>query len=149
MDKLENQDRHHASLRIGYKIGKMTFSAGSTIINLKHRADRSIEYRPFWTGPAGSFPWLIRYDGKSTLSDLTISFLPRAEIKFEGTIGKYTNRGFWPIDRILAKLMAEYNLPQGFLIRAVYKYWDFKEKSSGFNDYKASIFELSLGARWD
>lgn len=142
-------NRHQASLRIGYGIGKITFSAGSTIINLNHRADRLIEYRPFWTGPAGAFPWIIRYEGKSTLTDLSLSFLPNPEIKVEGTIGQYTNRGFWPIDRLLAKVMVEYNLLQGWLIRAVYKYWDFKEKNSGFNDYQASIFELSLGARWD
>lgn len=142
-------DRDQASLRIGYQWGKITFSAGSTIINLKHRADRSIEYRPFWTGPAGTFPWLIRYEGKSTLNDLTLSFVPKPEVRIEGTIGHYKNRGFWPIDRLMAKIMAEYNLPQGLVVRAAYKYWDFKEKSSGFNDYKASIFELSLGARWD
>ncbi len=147
-DKWESS-RDQASLRVSYQRGKIILSAGSAIINGEHRADRSIKYRPFWTGPAGSFPWPIRYEGKSTLTDISFSYRPKPEINVEGLIGKYTNRGFWPIDRIIAKFGAEYNLPQGWLIRAVYKLWDFKEKSSGFNDYKASIFELSLGARWD
>lgn len=142
-------DRDQANLRIGYQFGKVNLSAGTTIINSKHRSDRSVEYRPFWTGPAGSFPWLIRYEGKSTLNDLTLSLVPRPELKLEGTVANYTNRGFWPIDRLLAKVSAEYTLPNGLLFRAAYKYWDFKEKNSGFNDYKASIFELSFGARWN
>ncbi len=142
-------NRDQANLRLGYQFGKVNLSAGATFINIKHRSDRSIEYRPFWTGPAGSFPWIIRYEGKSTLSDLTLSLVPAPQLKLEGMLGKYTNRGFWPIDRLVAKLAAEYSLRNGLLLRAAYKYWDFKEKKSGFNDYKASIFELSFGARWD
>ncbi|MCX7973690.1 MAG: hypothetical protein N3B16_04230 [Candidatus Aminicenantes bacterium] len=142
-------NRDQASLRLGYRSGKFSLSAGSTLINVKSRSDRSIAYRPFWTGPAGTFPWLIRYEGKSSLIDLILSFEPQSDLKLEAIIGQYTNRGFWPIDRLMAKIMAEYYLPLGFIVRAVYRYWDFKEKKSGFNDYKASIFEFSLGARFD
>jgi len=78
-----------------------------------------------------------------------VGLAPAPNLRLEGMIGKYTNRGFWPIDRLIAKLGAEYSLPNGLLLKATYKYWDFKEKNSGFNDYKASIFELSFGVRWD
>jgi len=142
-------DRTQANLRIGYQLGKATLSAGTTMINVKSQADRTVAYRPFWTGPAGTFPWLIRYEGKSSLYDLSVGLAPAPNLRLEGMIGKYTNRGFWPIDRLIAKLGAEYSLPNGLLLKATYKYWDFKEKNSGFNDYKASIFELSFGVRWD
>lgn len=142
-------NRDQANLRIGYQFKKVNLSAGTALINIKHRSDRSVEYRPFWTGPAGSFPWIVRYEGKSTLSDINLSVFPFPQLKVDGRLGKYTNRGFWPVDRLIAKLAFEFSLPNGLLLRAAYKYWDFKEKNSGFNDYKASIFELSFGARWE
>jgi len=148
-ENLWKSNRDQGTLRLNYGLGKATLSAGVSFFNLRHRADRSVEYRPFWTGPAGSFPWFVRYKGKSTLYDLNLSLMPSRQFRLEFMLGQYLNRGFWPIDRTIAKVSAEYLLPQGFLLKATYKYWNFKEKNSGFNDYRASILEISFGARWD
>ena len=63
----------------------------------------------------------------------------------------YTNDGFWEISRTTLKGYLEYTFESGYIAQAGYRYVDFKEKSSdaGFNDYKAHIFEISFGYRWE
>jgi hypothetical protein len=42
----------------------------------------------------------------------------------------------------------EYTFNNGLVSQIGYRYVDFKEKMSGFNDYSANILELSFGYRW-
>jgi hypothetical protein len=43
----------------------------------------------------------------------------------------------------------EYTFPGGYITQVGYRYVNFKEKDSGFNDYKANILEFSFGYRWE
>jgi len=65
-----------------------------------------------------------------------------------GYANSYSNKGFWEISRIMLKGYLEYTFNTGLITQLGYRYVDFKEKSSGYNDYKAHIFEISFGYRW-
>ena len=65
-----------------------------------------------------------------------------------GYANVYWNRGFWEIDRFTFKAYVEYTFTNGLVSQIGYRYMDFEEKLSGFNDYSANILEISLGYRW-
>ncbi len=142
-------DRDQARLNFTYKRGSFQFSGGMTLIDIKKTAERTVAYPPFWTGPAGSFPWPIQFSGKSRLYDLGFDFQLSSNWLVKGSVERYTNRGFWPLDRTLLKAAIEYSLPHGYILKASYKFWDHGEKLAGANNFQASIFELSFGARWE
>ncbi|KKM20636.1 hypothetical protein LCGC14_1643510, partial [marine sediment metagenome] len=53
------------------------------------------------------------------------------------------------ISRTMIKAHVDYTFDNGIIAQLGYRFVDFKEKSSGFNDYKANILEISFGYRWE
>jgi hypothetical protein len=139
--------KNQLSLRAGYHGQKIQVFAGYSLIDVAHEGERTIVYPPTWTG-AGSFPWDILYEGKSNLLDASISANLTDNWALGGYANVYWNRGFWEIDRFTLKAYVEYTLNNGLVSQIGYRYVDFKEKMSGFNDYSANIFEISFGYRW-
>lgn len=137
------------NLRLGYNAAKITASVGYSYIDFKSETDRLIAFNPYWTGPAGTFLWSINYEGKSTLLDASFSYALDKGWTIGAFVNSYTNSGFWPIDRTTLKAYIEYTLASGYVTQISYRYVNFKEKDSGFNDYKASILEFSFGYRWE
>ncbi|MDH5386704.1 MAG: hypothetical protein OEY18_18540, partial [Candidatus Aminicenantes bacterium] len=146
-DDLWNSTKNQLSLRAGYHGKKVQIFGGYSLIDVEHKGDRKVAYPPSWTG-AGTFLWEIFYEGKSNLLDASVS----ADLANNWRIGGYTNfywnRGFWEIDRFTLKGYVEYTFSNGFITQLGYRYVDFEESLSGFNDYSASIFEISFGYRW-
>lgn len=146
-DERWDSTKNQLNLRIGYNGQKVRISGGYALIDVEHKGIRTIVYPPTWTGP-GSFPWDILYEGKSNLFDASLS----ADLANDWTLGGYanvySNRGFWEIDRFTFKAYVEYTFSNGLVSQIGYRYVDFKEKMSGFNDYSANILEISLGYRW-
>jgi hypothetical protein len=142
-----NSAKNQISLRAGYHNQKIQVFAGYSLIDVEHNGSRIILYPPSWEG-SGSFPWEIFYEGKSNLLDASAS----ADIDDNWTLGGYANiywnRGFWEIDRTTIKAYVEYNFEMGLITQLGYRYVNFEEKTSGFNDYTANIFEISFGYRW-
>lgn len=142
--------KNQLSLRIGYQDEKVKLFGGYSLIDVEHKGDRTVKYPPAWTG-GGSFLWEILYEGESHLFDASIS----ANLNNTWRIGAYTNiysnNGFWEISRNMLKGYLEYAFGSGYITQIGYRYVEFKEKSSdaGFNDYKAHIFEISFGYRWE
>ncbi|UCC41554.1 MAG: hypothetical protein JSV96_09125 [Candidatus Aminicenantes bacterium] len=136
--------------RLGFHGEKVNLFAGYSHINVKHKGDRTVEYRPSWTG-GGSFLWEILYEGKSNLFDASISANLNSAWRIGAYGNIYSNKGFWEISRTTLKGYLEYAFEGGYITQVGYRYVDFKEKSSdaGFNDYKAHIFEISFGYRWE
>jgi opacity protein-like surface antigen len=139
--------KNQLNIRLAYNGQKIHVSGGYSLIDVEHKGSRTIQYPPTWTGP-GSFPWDILYEGKSNLLDASLS----ADMKNNWTLGGYANvywnRGFWEIDRFTLKAYVEYTFDNGLVSQIGYRYVDFKEKMSGFNDYSANIIEISFGYRW-
>lgn len=148
-DNLWESARNQLSLRIGYHTQKVKFSAGYSLIDVEHRGDRTVAYPPSFSGPAGTFLWEILYEGKSNLLDGSLSLNVHESWKIGAYANSYWNRGFWEISRIMFKGFVEHTFNNGLVSQLGYRYVDFKEESSGYNDYKASIFELSFGYRWE
>ncbi len=145
--ELWESSRTQLKLRLGYRAEKVKVSAGYALIDVEHRSERTIFYPPSWAGP-GTFPWSIHYEGKSHLLDGSLS-LSLAEKWTVGTYANfYTNRGFWEISRTQARAYVEYTLAGGLNAQLGYRFVDFEEKISGFNDYQANIVEISFGYRW-
>ncbi len=137
------------NLRLGYNTAKINASLGYSHIGFKSDTNRQVGFNPDWSGPAGTFLWPIHYQGKSNLFDAMVSYSLDKGWKVGGYLNSYANSGYWPIDRTMLKAYLEYNFPGGYITQIGYRYVNFKEKDSGFNDYKASILEFSFGYRWE
>lgn len=142
--------KNQFNLRIGYHGEKVGLFAGYSYIKVEHDADRTVAYPPGWSGAAGTFDWDIFYEGKSNLLDASVSFRLTENLTLGSYFNSYTNKGFWEISRTMFKGYLEYTFDCGITAQAGYRYVDFNEKNTGadFNDYSASIFEISLGHRW-
>lgn len=139
--------KNQLSLRAGYHGQKIQVFAGYSLIDVEHQGRRTIVYPPTWTGP-GSFPWDILYEGKSNLLDASFSTDLANNWALGGYANIYWNRGFWEIDRFTFKAYVEYTFDNGLVSQIGYRYVNFEEKMSGFNDYSANILEISFGYRW-
>ena len=143
-----DSSRTQIGLRFGFHAESIQASVGYSSIAEEHKADRLVTYPPFWTGPGGTFPWDVFYEGKSSLVDAFFSYSLNERLKLGGYVNYYANQGSWEIKRTTFKATLEYTILGGYIAQLGYRYVDFKEKSSGFNDYRASILELSFGYRW-
>ncbi len=139
--------KNQLSLRAGYQGKQFKAYAGYALIDIQHEADRTISFPPSWSGP-GTFPWEIMYEGKSNLLDASLNVKLNENWSLGAYGNLYWNNGFWEIDRIMLKGYVEYLFENGLIAQAGYRFVDFEEAFSGFNDYKANIFELSFGYRW-
>ena len=150
--ELWESTRNQLKLRAGYSTENFKIFAGYSLIAIRHESNRTVAYPPSWSGPAGTFLWTVDYDGKSHLFDGSLSLKLGDRWQIGGYTNIYSNTGnevFWDISRTMAKGYLEYMFNNGFSAQVGYRYVDFKEKDSGFNDYKAHIFEISFGYRWE
>jgi hypothetical protein len=148
-DDLWESSKNMLNLRAGYHSEKIKAFAGYALIDVEHKGDRSVEYPPSWSGPGGAFVWEIMYEGKSTLWDFYLDWDLNEQWNLGAYANFYKNSGFWEIKRTTFKAYVEYEFLMGMAAELAYRYVDFKEPMSGFNDYKANIFEISFGYSWD
>jgi hypothetical protein len=148
-DNLWESSKNMLNLRIGYHNEKIKAFAGYALIDVEHKGDRSVEYPPDWSGPGGAFVWEIMYEGKSTLLDFYLDWDLNEQWGFGAYANFYKNAGFWEIKRTTFKAYIEYEFLMGLAAELAYRIVDYKEPISGFNDYKANIFEISFGYSWD
>jgi hypothetical protein len=137
------------NLRLGYGVAKFSAALGYSLINFKSNTNRQVKYNPYWSGPGGTFLWKINYEGKSTLLDASVSYALNPNWKVGGYVNSYKNSGFWPIERTMFKGYVEYAFTGGFVSQLAYRWYDFKEKDGGYNNYKAGILEFSFGYCWE
>ena len=148
-DELWESSKNMFNLRAGYHTEKIKAFAGFAVIDVKHTGDRAVEYPPDWSGPGGVFMWEIMYEGKSTLWDFYLDWDLNEQWSFGAYANFYKNSGFWEIKRTTFKAYVEYEFLMGLEAELAYRIVDYKEPLSGFNDYKANIFEISFGYSWD
>jgi hypothetical protein len=148
-NELWESNKNMFNLRAGYHDEKIKAFAGLALINVKHSGNHTVEYPPSWSGPGGTFLWEIMYEGKSTLWDFYLDWDLNEQWSFGAYANFYKNSGFWEIKRNTFKAFIEYAFPMGLAAELAYRVVDYKEAQSGFNDYKANIFEISFGYRWD
>jgi len=148
-DELWESQKNQFNLRAGYHAEKIKAFAGWALIDVKHTGDRTVTYPPSWSGPAGTFLWEIMYEGKSTLWDFYLDWDLNEEWRLGAYANFYKNSGFWEIKRTTFKAYIAYEFPIGLATELAYRQVDYEEPQSGFNDYKANIFELSFGYRWE
>ncbi len=141
--------RHNFAFSGSYKGKNINGSASYSYVLQKHQGNRQVDYPPSFSGPAGTFLWEILYEGKSNILNGNLSAKMAENWNIGGLFNYYTNKGFWEISRLWLKGYIEYLFEEGFLAQIGYRYVDFKEKDSGFNDYSANILELSFGYRWE
>lgn len=146
-DDLWESRKYQLSLRAGYHTGKVKVFGGYSYINIRHEGDRIVVYPPSWSG-AGTFLWEILYEGKSSLLDGSLVVNVMNNWRIGGYANYYSNKGYWEISRIMIKGYLEYTFYNGLIAQLGYRYVNFEETSSGYNDYRANIFEVSFGYRW-
>ena len=136
------------TLRGGYHGNTLKLFAGYSLMDVKHEVDRSVMYPAGWAGASDTFLWSIDYEGKSTILDASVLY-NISELGRLGAYGSiYSNTGFWEIDRQMLKAYLQYDLPHGMFTEFALRYVNFKEELASSNDYKATIFELNFGYRW-
>jgi hypothetical protein len=146
-DDLFQASRSQLNLRAGFHAERIKAFIGYAYIQSEREGSRTVAYPPFWTGPGGTFLWEILYEGKASLFDATLSYDVDKSWKIGGSANIYSNSGSYEIDRTTIRGYLEYAFLGGYAARVGYRYVDFQEKR-GFNDYKASILEISFGYRW-
>ncbi len=147
--ELWESDTNQLMFRAGYNTDKFKLFAGYSLIDVDSKTDRDIYYPPDWSGPEGTFPWSVHYEGKSNLIDAMLKLKLGTNWKLGAYANIYSNKGSWEISRTTAKAYLEYAFDNGFNAQIGYRFVDFKEKASGLNDYKANIFEISFGYSWE
>lgn len=140
--------KNQVNLRAGYQTDTLRLFAGYALIDVQHEGDRLVGYPPSWSGPAGTFLWEIFYEGKSHLMDAALAFDLSPDWHLAAYASRYTNAGFWEISRTMLKAHLEYVFAGGYVARVGYRFVDFEESLSGFNDYSANILEFAFGYRW-
>jgi len=136
------------NLRLGYRDDRIDAFFGYSFIEVKHDSDRSIEYPPSFAGPGGAFSWTIAYEGRSNLFEASIAGTLSQGWKLGAYMNRLTNQGSWPIERTTVRAYLEHTFAAGVLGQLAYRYMGLKETDSGFNNYSASILEISFGYRW-
>lgn len=147
-DELWESEKIQLSLRAGYHNQTVRVFGGYSFIGIEHESVRTVAFPPSWSGSSGAFPWDIFYEGKSHLLDASLHVNLEKNWRIGGYGNYYKNNGFWEILRTMLKGYLEYTFETGLIVQLGYRYVDFEEASSGFNDYKAHIFETSFGYRW-
>lgn len=148
-EELWESRKNQFNLRAGYNNDTIKAFAGYALIDVKHTGDRTVEYPPGWSGPGGTFVWEIMYEGKSTLWDFYLAWDLNEQWSLGAYANFYKNTGFWEIKRTMFKAYVEYEFLMGLAAELAYRVVDYEEPISGFNDYKANIFEISFGYSWD
>jgi hypothetical protein len=148
-DELWKSRKNQFNVRAGYNDETIKAFAGLALIDVKHSGDRAVAYPPGWSGPGGTFLWEILYEGKSTLWDFYLAWDLNDQWGLGAYANFYKNTGFWEIKRTTFKAYVEYEFITGLAAELAYRIVDYKEAQSGFNDYKANIFEISFGYSWD
>jgi hypothetical protein len=146
--ELWEANNNQFNLRMGFHTAKVKGSAGYTLIDVSREGNRTVYYPPAWTGGEGSFMWDILFEGKSNLFDAYLFFDLAKAWGLGGYLNAYKNTGSWELTRTTWKAFVKYNFQCGFMTQLGYRFVDFKEKEHGYNDYKANIFEISLGYQW-
>jgi len=136
------------NLRLGYRTASFEASLGYARIRAGQTSDRLIAFGPSWSGPAGTFPWIIDTTADSRLIDAGLSWAFRPAWRVGAHVQSYRNEGFWPVARTIVKGSVERIFGGGFVGRLGYRYIDFKEKDSQV-EYGANILELAFGYRWE
>jgi len=140
--------RNQLTFRAGYSSEKLKLFAGYSYLSIAHNAERKIEYPPGWSGPAGTFPWVIDYEGKSNLLDGSLTLMLSQNWNIGTYANYYINSGFWEISRTMLKTYLEYLFTTGYVAQLGYRYINFEEEAAPANDYAANIIEISFGYRW-
>lgn len=140
--------RYQINLRAGYHGAKVKVFGGYSYFTVSHQGDRSVAYPPAWSGGPGTFDWIIDYEGKASLVDLSLSLKLDESMNIGAYANLYSNTGFWEISRTMIKAYVERVFTNGFVGQIGYRYVDFSEKLAKDNDYKAGIFEIAFGYRW-
>ena len=140
--------RYQINLRAGYHGAKVKVFGGYSYFTVSHQGDRSVAYPPAWSGGPGTFDWIIDYEGKAGLVDLSLFLKLDKSMNIGAYANLYSNKGFWEISRTLIKAYEERVFTNGFVGQIGYRYVDFSEKLAKDNDYKAGIFEIAFGYRW-
>lgn len=146
-DNLWESTRNQFNLRAGFHGEKVKFFTGYTYLFNKHDSDRLVAFPPGWTG-SGTFLWDILYEGKANLLDGSLVYNVNEQCKLGGYFNYYSNTGFWEIKRTTFRTFVEYTFEMGLVGQIGWRYVDFKEELSGYNDYNANILELSFGYSW-
>jgi len=134
--------------RMGYHGTTIMAWLGYNTINVTREGTRVIYYPPGWSGPDGTFTWDIMFEGKSKLFDMFLSYNFTKKLAVGGYFQSYKNTGSWELKRSIFKAFLKVETPCGILGELGYRLVDFKESQLGLNNYKANIFEISMGYRW-
>ncbi len=145
---LWESDKHQVTIRAGYWDKKIKANIGYSYIDVKQQGDRLIAYPPYWTGPAGEFPWDILFEGQTNMIDASLSVGIAKYWSLGGYFNYYENRGSWELTRTFAKAYMEYLCKTGLIVRFAYGYLDYQEEALGLNNYSADILEISFGYKW-
>lgn len=141
-------DKHQLTVRAGYWKKKFKANIGYSYIDIEQKGDRMVAYPPYWTGPAGEFPWDILFEGRTNMLDASFNVGISNYWSLGAYVNYYENRGSWELTRTFAKAYLEYLCKTGLIVRLAYGFLDYQEEALGLNDYSANIFEISFGYKW-
>ena len=127
-----------------YTPGDLNLFARYTYRDLSNEIVQTVTILPGFGG-GQEFPFPALYESTLNLASggLRYDFSPRFAAGADLTI--YGNTGSFGVDWQQYRVFAQVTTPQGYKLRAAYRYNNYDEKDFNFDDYKANILTLSVG----
>ena len=136
-------DSHQADLRVTYAGSRLSVSAGYTYVDVSRSIIQLVRGD---TLPFRVDRFDIDYDADSDFVDGAVTWKLSQRWTLGGSFRYYDNSGSYDVKRDDARIFAEVEVSDGYLLGLDYRYVDYKEDS--FDEFDADILELSIGRRW-
>lgn len=136
-------DSHQADLRFTYAGPRLSLSAGYTYVDVSRSIIQLVRGD---TLPFRVDRFDIDYDADSDFVDGAVTWKLNQRWTLGGSFRYYDNSGSYDVKRDDARIFAEVEVMDGYLLGVDYRYIDYKEDS--FDEFDADILELSIGRRW-
>lgn len=150
---------HRAQLEGTYKVRSVNLRLSYGLQTVRQDVTTSI--RSTAPGNPVLMEWPILYEGLSHLVTADLRWALGSSLILGGAFQMQENRKTWPISWMQALGYAEWNLRDGYVLRADYRYVRYREKIERpiptvpvspevlkYNDYTAHIVEVGVGYRW-
>lgn len=136
-------DSHQADLRVTYTGSRLTLSAGYTYVDVSRSFVQLVrgDILPFRVDRFD-----VDYEADSDFVDGAVTWKLNQRWTLGGSFRYYDNSGSYDVQRDDARIFAEVEVLDGYLLGLNYRYVDYEEDS--FDEFDADILELSVGRRW-
>jgi hypothetical protein len=129
-------------LRLGYRSDSLDAMVGYNNTDIGRQIDQTV----FAGG--STFPFPIFYEADADFLDGRLRWTGNSRIHLGGSFRLHDNSGSFGVERVDLRGWIEIPLLRSYLLHLGIRSLDYDEKGFDFDDYEATIAELSIGYQW-